>query len=131
MSHRTASLALWVSLLATLPVPYFMVEIGWMPTIWLLCLAFLVSASALLDGFMGTWLIALLFILQALGYAGLLYLASRLFSRGLRRLRTHRPRLADLAVATVLLVLWWSSSQPIYFSDLVNVDPRMRLFEIF
>ena len=129
MSPRAARLTLWATFLATLPLPYFMVEIGWMPVVWLATLAGLVSASALLDGFSGTWLIALLFIAQTLGYAGLLYVTAILLVR-LSRWLPEKGRGASVAVLVALL--WGVAvTQRIFWTDLVNVDPRMSLLELF
>jgi hypothetical protein len=127
--QRGLTLALWFTLLATMPLPYFMVEIGWMPALWLMSLAILVSASALFDGFAGTWLIALLFIAQAATAVGLLYFIAALIQRALSRL--GRAAIYFTTCALVIAAFWIASTAPIFWTDLVNVDPRTSLLNLF
>jgi hypothetical protein len=120
---------LWLSLLATLPLPYFMVDVGRMPALWLAWVAAFTTASALLDGLQGTWRIALLFIAQTGIYAALLYGVARLAATALHRHVPERARIP--AIAGIVALLFAVACLPIYRNYLVNYDPRMRIFDVF
>jgi hypothetical protein len=120
---------LWLSLVFTVPFPYFMVDIGLMPTAWLAIVAIVVSASAILDGFAGTWRIALLFILQAASYGALLYVVARIGARSLHRRVPEQLRLP--LVLGIALLLGAIACLPIYRNELVNTDPTMRIFDVY
>jgi hypothetical protein len=76
MSARVFRWALWAVFCLTLPLPYFMIEIGRVPLVSLFVFAALTVPLAFTDPSLTTRVIGGLFAAQALLYAVLLYAAA-------------------------------------------------------
>jgi hypothetical protein len=85
--------------LLAVPVPYTMVEGGWVPTLWVTALAGLVAAAAWADGGETTSTLAKLLLPQALGLLLACYLLARLTTWLVGRVLPRR-----LAAITLLLI---------------------------
>lgn len=100
MSRRAFKWALFALAIATVPLPYFMIESGRVPALQLFIFAAVTAPLVITDPGFTTRFIAALFLSQSLGYGALLYLVARSASR---RLAAPRLRLAVLAAAIVAL----------------------------
>lgn len=119
---------LWLTLLFTVPVPYFMIEAGRVPAAELIVFAALTSAVALTDPDFASRLIAVVFVVQAGFYAALLYAAARLAARRLGRLAPGTRRLAvGLAAAACLA----ASLFPIYRTPLARSGLKANLLAVY
>lgn len=97
---------LWLVLVATLPLPYFMIETGRVPAAELFLLAAVTSPLVISDPSLTTRFIAGLFVAQSLIYAALLYVFARLGMRLIERRPTRRGRaLAWTALAALLVAV--------------------------
>ncbi len=81
MSVRATKWILWLALILTLPVPYFMIESGRVPTVRLFLFALLTSAAALAEPDYASRFVAALFVLQAGLYVVLCYALARWVAR--------------------------------------------------
>jgi|SRR5262245_64942904 len=104
MSRRALTLALWLILVATLPLPYFMIDSGRVPAAELFLLAAVTTPLVISDPSVTTKFVATLFIVQSLLYALLLYLLARLGAGQIERRTPRRLHGIVLAALAVLLV---------------------------
>ncbi len=81
MRARAVPLIVWVLLVAVVPVPYFMIEGGWMQLYRLVALAGLTIAAVVTDPGFDGYLAAGLLVPQALGYCALAALVARALGR--------------------------------------------------
>ncbi len=104
MSERASRRILWVAFAATVPLPFFLVETGWVPAVRLLLLAGVHGAVIAVEGTQGTVAIAaaLLLAQAALGLAALWVLAWGL-AQGLSRGSPRRAAAATWAVVALAL----------------------------
>jgi len=102
MSQRAATWVLWLVLVCTVPLPYFMIERGRVPVAQLLVFAGVTAPLVFTDPGFTTSFVAGLFLAQALIYGALLYLVARLV---VRRVPPHRRDLVVAAVAVLLAVI--------------------------
>jgi hypothetical protein len=114
-------------MLVTLPLPYFMVEVGWVPALRLLVLAGLCSAVALTEPGSDTASIAGLLAVQALAAVAVTYGMARWMESRLRR-RSRSIRMA--MIAAIVGVLLVASMFRIYRTPLSGERLRTNLFEI-
>ena len=77
-SARRMRWTLWVVALLVCPVPYGGLEHGWVPPLWLAVMAGVTSVAAIAEGGRTTIQIALVFAVQALVAAAMLWAASAL-----------------------------------------------------
>ena len=100
MSQRAMTWILWLVLVCTVPLPYFMIERGRVPAAQLFLFAALTAPLTVTDPGFTTRLVAALFVAQSLVYGTLLY--------GLARaVAAHTPpsrRALALAALTALLL---------------------------
>lgn len=98
---------LWLALVCSLPLPYFMIESGRVPAAQLFLFAAVTTPLAITDPGFTTRFIAALFIVQSLLYGTLLYLVARTAARRVpppRRALFTGVALALLAVVAMLEV---------------------------
>jgi hypothetical protein len=101
---RGTPLLLWLALAATLPLPFWLVERGWVPALRLVLLAAVLVGLRLAEGGSGVVdLLAGLALAQALLAAGVLALLARLLARGLARLPAPASRVAALLLVVALV----------------------------
>lgn len=104
MSLRAVRWLLWVMFCLALPLPYFMIEPGRVPLASLLVFATLTVPLAFTDPSLTTRVIGILFFVQTLLYAAILYFVARALSR-----RIPPPRrlalVTGIAVALALFAL--------------------------
>lgn len=84
MSQRALKWLLWLVLIGTVPLPYFMIESGRVPAIQLFLFAAVTTPLMLTDPGFTTRFIAALFIAQSLFYGAALYLVARTAARRAR-----------------------------------------------
>jgi hypothetical protein len=104
MQYHGLTRLLWLTSLVTVPVPYFAVERGYEPVARLLVFATITSAAALSDPDFAAGMFAGLFVLQAFGYAGLLYAGARVLGRRLSAIASGPVRRGLLAAVLVALL---------------------------
>lgn len=102
MSRRVMTWALWLMLVATLPLPYFMIDSGRVPAAQLFLLAAVTTPLVVSDPSFTTKFIAALFVIQSVFYALVLYVLARL---GARLIERRAPRRLHVAVLTALAML--------------------------
>jgi hypothetical protein len=102
MSSRTFKWLLWLVLIGTVPLPYFMIESGRIPAVQLFVFAAVTAPLVVTDPGFTTRFVAALFVSQSLGYGALLYLVARTLGR---RVPTARGRIALLAAAVAVLAV--------------------------
>jgi hypothetical protein len=129
MSTTVIRRLLWLALMVALPVPYWVFESGWVPTLWLAELTAYVLAMLLAEGGMVTRLVATLFTVQVLAFTGVTYLIARAATRLLARIASDPGRTAA-TLATVVLVLG-AALLPVYRSPLVAGGARVNLVGLF
>jgi len=121
--------SLWLTFLFTVPVPFFMVETGWVPVVRLFLFGGITSAAALFEPDWISALIATFFVLPALIFATILYLLAALLARLLARFVAEGGR---RSVGGLLIAICFAISLfPIYDTPLSNTDSRANLFGIF
>jgi hypothetical protein len=91
---------LWVALILTLPVPYWAIEVGLVPTASLLALALVTLGASIFEGGDVLPLLALVLTAQAVAWTGILFVAARGVTR---RIGRRRSILTQRALATVLV----------------------------
>ena len=89
----------WLALICTVPLPYYMIESGRIPAAQLFALAVVTAPLAITDPSFTTRFVAALFIAQSLLYGALLYLVARAVARRV----PPRRRALLTAVAIALL----------------------------
>jgi hypothetical protein len=100
---RGTPLLLWLALAATLPLPFWLVERGWVPALRLALLAAVLVGLRLAEGGSGVVdLLAGLALGQALLAAALLALLARELARGLARLPARAAPVALLLLVVAL-----------------------------
>lgn len=121
--------SLWLTFLFTVPVPFFMVETGWVPVVRLLLFSGITTAAALVEPDWISALIAAFFVLPSLVFATILYLLAALTSRLLVRFVADGRRRA--ACGFLIAICFAASLLPIYDTPLSNTDAQPNLFGIF
>jgi hypothetical protein len=129
MSEKATRRVLWAALLLALPVPYWVLEGGRAPTIWLLEVAGYSLAALLAEGGSIVALISGLFLVEAtLAVLGLRLVAGVVASAIERRISPDRRTIAVALFAGALLI---GSLFPIYATPLVEGGRSVNLFGIF
>jgi hypothetical protein len=103
MTKRALTWTMWLLLICTLPLPYFMIESGRVPAAVLFVFAAVTLPLVVTDPGFTTRFVAALFVAQSLFYAGLLYGLAR-WSAGRMATRLS-PRARVLVVAAVAALL--------------------------
>ena len=129
MTRRTAGRLLWIAALLTLPVPFYLGEPEFAPVVRLAFLTSLMSAVLVAEGGGTLGALAGIGMLQALLYAGFLWLAAALIARWLERLRA--PGARGMLVAAIAIALFAVSLAEIYDTPLSSTRPRSNLTQIF
>ena len=115
-SARRMRWRVWATALLVCPVPYGGLEHGWVPTLWLAAMAMLSGLVAVVEGGTGPVQIALVFAVQAVLAAAVLWAASAvLVAAAGRALAPARARLATRALLGVLVAL---TLCPVYCSPI-------------
>jgi hypothetical protein len=99
MSQRVLKWLLWLLLVCTVPLPYFMIENGRVPAAQLFIFAAVTAPMLVSDPGFTTRFVAALFISQSLFYGATLYLLARGSARRIHPSR--RLLLAALAAAAL------------------------------
>ena len=126
MSPRRARWILWLVLFATVPLPYFAIEVGREPGVQLLIFAVATGAMAATEPSGMTAFVTGLFWAQALVYGGLLHLLAWLI---VRQAASARGR--SLLVAGLAVVLAIASLFPIYVTPFSRSGVRSNLIGVF
>lgn len=126
MSLRRGRWILWLVLFATVPLPYFAIEVGREPGVQLLVFAAATGAMAATEPSGMTAFVTGLFWAQALIYAGLLHLLAWLIVRSPTTARGRALLVAGLAV-----VLATASLFPIYVTPFSRSGVRSNLVGVF
>jgi len=130
MSHRAARLVLFALFAVVVPLPFFLVQTGVVPAARILMLAGIVVAVIAAEGMHGMAGVALaLLLVQALGYAGLLFAAAHWVARGLARAWPRRLGLATAVLAGVALLT--ASSFEIYRTPFRTHSLHASLLRVF
>ena len=129
MHRRTMRRLLWIALLVTFPVPYWVMEGGRVPTVWLLEVAGFCLAVVAAEGGSIPALLTGLFVAQTALAMGGLYLVARLVSAFLDR-RLHGPWRRRGILAAVLLLVTLSCFS-IYSTPLVAQGRSTNLLDLF
>ncbi len=129
MTRSTARRLLWIVVLTTLPVPFFLGEPELAPVLRLAFLTSLMGAVLVAEG--GSTLAAFVGLgaAQTLGYGLLLWLSASLVAGVLEGFRTSAARSA--VVAIIAIVLFAASFSEIYDTPLSSSRSRSSLFQIF
>ena len=128
METKSMQLVLWISLLITLPVPYWVMEGGWVPTFWLFEVSGFSVAVLLAEGGSITALLAGLFLVEAILATCALYGAAKLCSRFLHRRLGPAARTA--AVLGLVLLLFATASTRVYATPLVADGRPINLLQL-
>lgn len=120
---------LWVALVATLPLPYFMIESGRVPAAQLFLLAAVTTPLAITDPSFTTRFAATFFVAQSLLYGILLYVLARL-GAGLIVQRVA-PRWHGLALAVIAVLLTVMALSDVYHAPLSHGPGRTNLVGVF
>ena len=100
MSQRAMAWVLWLLLICTVPLPYFMIERGRVPAAQLFLFAAVTAPLVVTDPGFTTRFVAALFVTQSLFYALLLAALARAVAH-----RTPPPRRALVVAAIAVLLL--------------------------
>jgi hypothetical protein len=129
MTKETMRRILWLTLLVALPVPYWVFESGWVPTMWLVELAGFCGAVLLSEGGQVPRIITALLGGQVAAYVLLLYLGARALAR---LVETFLPTSwQGPGVAAMVLVLLGTSLLPIYATPFVLGGAQVNLLQLF
>ena len=129
MSVKAARRVLWAALLLALPVPYWVLEGGRVPTVWLLEVAGYSLAALIAEGGSIVALISGLFVAEAiLAVFTLRVVAGLLASTIERRIAPGRRTLAVVLITGGLLA---GALLPIYATPLVEGGRSVNLFGVF
>jgi hypothetical protein len=130
MSRRSVSWVLFVALLVAAPLPFFLVETGWVPLARLIQLAAYTVALILAEGGQGAvTMAAVILLVQVLVYTAVLALVARWIAGALLRLAPRRA-----AAATALLVavsLGTAASVAVYRTPFSTSSLRSSLLGVF
>lgn len=129
MSSTVIRRLLWLAFVVALPVPYWIFESGRVPTLFLGELTAFVLAMLVSEGGMVTSVVAALFITQTLLFLALTWVAARLVTRQIVRLRADGARTA--ATIATIVVLLAVSLLPLYRSPLVAGGAPVNVVELF
>lgn len=126
MSRRVMIWSLWVVLVLTVPLPYFMIETGRVPAAQLFLFAALTAPLALSDPGFTTRFVATLFLAQSLFYGVVLYAVARAVGR------TVRPsRRMPVLLALVLILAVAALALELYRAPLSHGPGRTNLLGVF
>lgn len=118
-------LVLWAALLALVPVPHVLVDVGWAPVLRILAMGGLTGWIWLTEGGLVAGLIAAILCLQVVLHGGwLLWLSGAL----LRRVPVARRGIAAGALIALLFAL---AQLPIYRTPLSNHAARADFWGMF
>jgi len=120
---------LWIALLVAVPVPYWVLEAGWVPTIWLFELAGFTIAVLVTEGGSIVSLITGLFVVEALLATAGLYVLARLTAPVLYRVLPDAWRTGAVVAAVVALL--GTSLFRVYATPLVAGGARVNLLQLF
>ena len=129
MSPKSTRRLLWLLVLATLPVPYYLGQAETAPVLRLAFLTGLLSSVVVAEGGAATASIAGMGIAQTLGYALLLSLAARLLVRALGLLPSASLRRALLTSVSIGLCV--ASLFEIYETPLSSTRLRSSVWQLF
>jgi hypothetical protein len=129
VSSDSARRWLWIAALATMPVPFFLLQMEWAPVLRLAFLTSLYTAVMLAEGGEVAILMGALGIVQTLLYTGLFFLAAGFAARGVERIGSPPMRVAAVGTAVFLLVA--SAQLPIYETPLSSARARSNLWQLF
>jgi hypothetical protein len=125
MSQRAMQWTLWLVLICTLPLPYFMIETGRITAAQLFILAAVTTPMLISDPGFTTNFVAALFIAQSLFYGAALLLVSRAVTR---RVPPRRRALLVALVAGFLVVL---SLFAVYRAPLSHGPGSTNIFGVY
>lgn len=120
---------LWIALLVALPVPYWVMEGGWVPTIWLYELAGFTLAVLVTEGGTIVSLITGLFVLEAVAATAGLYVVARFAASVLERALPAEWRTGSTVALVALLLA--SALLRLYTTPLIEAGERVNLFRLF
>jgi len=129
MSTSMIRRMLWLALLVTLPVPYWVFEGGRVPTLWLGELTAFVLAMLLSEGGMVAGFVAVLFVGQTSLFVGVTWLVARYATRGRARLRSASARSA--AALGAIAALLGMAFLPVYRTPLVAGGDAVNVLRLF
>ena len=129
MSRPAARRWLWLAMLATMPVPFFLGEIEWAPVLRLAFLSSLFWLVLIAEGGRTVILFATLGLVQMVLYTSLFFLAASLAARAFARIQ--EPPLRIAAVGTAMFLLVASSLLPIYETPLSSSRMHSNLWHLF
>lgn len=128
MSSQAARRILWVALLVALPLPFWVMEGGWVPAIWLYELSGFTLAVLFTEGGSIVALISALFTLEALLATGVAYGLARLTVRALDAWTSGIVRTASVVGVVVVLVL--VAFAGVYSTGFIADGRPVDLFEL-
>lgn len=120
---------LWIALVVALPVPYWVFEGGWVPTIWLYELAGYTLAVLVTEGGTIVALITGLFVLEAVAATAALYVVARFVASLLDRAVPTTWRTGGIVAAVILLLA--GALLRIYTTPLIEGGGRVNLLQLF
>lgn len=129
MSTTVTRRLLWLAFVVALPVPYWIFESGRVSTLWLGELTAFVLAMLISEGGMVTWVVAALFVAQTALFLGLTWVAARIVTRQIQRLRADGAR--TTATLATILVLFVAALLPLYRSPLVAGGEPVNVVALF
>jgi hypothetical protein len=129
VSNRAARRWLFLVALATMPVPFFLVQVEWAPVLRLAFLTSLFAAVMLAEGGGTVILMAAMGMVQTLLYAALFFLAAGFAARALERNASPPMRVAAIGTFAFLLVV--SAQLPIYDTPLSSLRMRSNFWQLF
>lgn len=119
-------IVLWLVFLLVVPVPYFLVDVGWVPTLRLLVMVALTASIAVTEGGLVPAVIAIFLGLPALIAVGALWWIAGLTLTGIDRVVP--PGRRGVALVVLVAALAVVSLFPIYTTPLSNVARTANLF---
>ena len=121
-------LVLWITLLITFPVPYWVMEGGWVPTFWLFEVSGFSLAVLLAEGGSITALLTGLFLVEAVLATIALYGVAKLCSRFLQRRLAPGTRTAT--VLGLVVLLFGTALTRVYATPLVAEGRPINLLQL-
>jgi hypothetical protein len=129
LTPRGARRLLWLAMVVTIPVPFYLGGLEFSPVVRLLFLSGLVWGVALTEGAGGFQsLFSILAGVQVLLWAGLLFAAAALLARASRH---HSGSLRAVVFGTMIVALLGLSLTDSYRTPLSSSRPRSNLFGLF
>jgi glucan phosphoethanolaminetransferase (alkaline phosphatase superfamily) len=130
MSARAARWILWGTFVLLVPLPFFLVETGFVPAARILMLGAVVAALVATEGAQGVaGVLTAVLLLQAGVYVALLWWVADRVSRVLAR--TSPRRVAAATTALVVVSLLVASSFEIYRTPFRTRSLRANLSQVF